>query len=38
LAEEALDEPPQRMLAEIRRRGVDPERAWIFKLGESRPW
>jgi N-acyl-phosphatidylethanolamine-hydrolysing phospholipase D len=38
LAEEALDEPPQRMLAEIRRRGVDPERAWIFKLGETRPW
>jgi N-acyl-phosphatidylethanolamine-hydrolysing phospholipase D len=38
LAEEPLDEPPQRMLAEIRRRGIDPARAWIFKLGETRSW
>jgi N-acyl-phosphatidylethanolamine-hydrolysing phospholipase D len=38
LAEEPLDEPPKRMLAEIRRRNVDPSRAWIFKLGETRPW
>jgi len=38
LAEEPLDEPPERLLAEIRRRGVDPARAWIFKLGETRPW
>ena len=38
LAEEPLDEPPQRMLAEIRRRGIDSERAWIFKLGETRRW
>jgi N-acyl-phosphatidylethanolamine-hydrolysing phospholipase D len=38
LAEEPLDEPPQRMLSEIRRRGIDSARAWIFKLGETRPW
>jgi N-acyl-phosphatidylethanolamine-hydrolysing phospholipase D len=31
LAEEPLDEPPLRMLAEIRRRGIDAERAWIFQ-------
>jgi N-acyl-phosphatidylethanolamine-hydrolysing phospholipase D len=38
LAEESLDEPPQRMLAEIRRRNIDPARAWVFKLGETRGW
>jgi hypothetical protein len=38
LADEPLDEPPGRMLAEVRRRGIDPSRAWIFKLGESRTW
>ena len=38
LAEEPLDEPPGRMLAEVRRRGIDPARAWILKLGETRRW
>ena len=38
LAEEPLDEPPGRLLAEIRRRGIDSERAWILKLGETRRW
>lgn len=38
LAEEPLDEPPVRMLAEARRRGVEPDRTWIFKLGETRRW
>lgn len=38
LAEEPLDEPPTRMLAEIRRRGIDPSRAWILKIGETRQW
>ena len=38
LAEEPLDEPPVRMLAEARRRGIDSERAWIIKLGETRRW
>jgi N-acyl-phosphatidylethanolamine-hydrolysing phospholipase D len=38
LADETLEEPPLRMLAEVRRRAIEPERAWIFKLGETRPW
>jgi N-acyl-phosphatidylethanolamine-hydrolysing phospholipase D len=38
LAEEPLGEPPQRMVAEARRRGIDPERAWVLKIGETRTW
>ena len=38
LAEEPLDEPPGRMLAEARRRGIDSDRAWILKIGETRRW
>ncbi|HUC98510.1 MAG TPA: MBL fold metallo-hydrolase [Candidatus Polarisedimenticolaceae bacterium] len=38
LAEEPLEEPPQRMLAEVTRRRIDRERAWIFKIGETRKW
>jgi L-ascorbate metabolism protein UlaG (beta-lactamase superfamily) len=38
LSEEPIDEPPARMLAETTRRGIDGERAWIFKLGETRRW
>jgi N-acyl-phosphatidylethanolamine-hydrolysing phospholipase D len=38
LAEEPLEEPPQRLLAEIRRRNIDPSRAWILKIGETRLW
>jgi N-acyl-phosphatidylethanolamine-hydrolysing phospholipase D len=38
LAEEPLDEPPRRMLAEIHRRGIDAGRAWILKIGETRRW
>ncbi len=38
LAEEPLDEPPVRMLAEIHRRGIGSDRAWIFKVGETRRW
>jgi len=38
LADEPLDEPPARMLAEIRRRHIDPSRAWILRLGETRQW
>ena len=38
LAEEPLDEPPRRMLGEINRRGIDRNRAWIFKIGETRQW
>ncbi len=38
LAEEPLDEPPVRMRAEFERRRLDPARAWILKIGETRPW
>ena len=38
LADEPLDEPPARMLADIARRGIDPSRAWILKIGETRTW
>jgi hypothetical protein len=38
LAEEPLDEPPRRMLAEAARRGIGADRAWVFKLGETRRW
>lgn len=38
LAEEPLDEPPARMLAEIQRRSIDPSRAWVLKIGETRSW
>ena len=38
LADEPLGEPPERMLAEARRRGFSPDRAWIFKIGEMRRW
>ncbi len=38
LAEEPLDEPPARMLAEAARRGLDPSRAWVLGIGETRRW
>ena len=38
LAEEPLHEPPERMRAEIQRRGIRPERAWILKIGETHRW
>jgi N-acyl-phosphatidylethanolamine-hydrolysing phospholipase D len=38
LAEEPLDEPPRRMLAEINRRNIDRSRAWILRIGETRHW
>ena len=38
LAEEPLDEPPTRMLAEAARRNLPPDNAWIVKLGETRRW
>ncbi len=38
LAEEPLDEPPRRMLAESHRRGIPGARAWILKIGETRGW
>jgi N-acyl-phosphatidylethanolamine-hydrolysing phospholipase D len=38
LAEEPLDEPPVRLRAEFARRQLDPARAWVFKIGETRAW
>jgi N-acyl-phosphatidylethanolamine-hydrolysing phospholipase D len=38
LADEPLDEPPTRMRAEVGRRGIDPARAWVLKIGETRAW
>jgi N-acyl-phosphatidylethanolamine-hydrolysing phospholipase D len=38
LTEEPLAEPPQRLEAEVRRMGVDPDNVWIFKDGETRGW
>ena len=38
LADEPIDEPPRRMLAETERRGIPADRAWILKHGETRGW
>jgi L-ascorbate metabolism protein UlaG (beta-lactamase superfamily) len=38
LAEEPLDEPPRRLLAEARRLGLDGDAVWVLKHGETRRW
>jgi L-ascorbate metabolism protein UlaG (beta-lactamase superfamily) len=38
LAEEPITDPPQRLEAEARRRGIEPERVWVFSPGETRSW
>jgi N-acyl-phosphatidylethanolamine-hydrolysing phospholipase D len=38
LADEPLEEPPQRLLHEARRVGLDLNRVWILKHGETRRW
>lgn len=38
LGYEPLDEPPRRLLAELRRREVDLERGWVLRMGETRRW
>ena len=38
LASEPLGEPPIRTEAEGRRLSLDPERIWILRHGETRPW
>jgi len=38
LAEEPFADPPRRLEAEARGRGVAPERVWVFRPGETRPW
>lgn len=36
LADEPLDEPPRRFLAEAARRSLGTDRAWVLSIGESR--
>jgi L-ascorbate metabolism protein UlaG (beta-lactamase superfamily) len=38
LAEEPLEEPPERLAREARRLGLDPQRIWLVKHGETRRW
>lgn len=38
LAEEPLDEPPERMLKEARQRKINLEHVWVLKRGETRHW
>ena len=38
LAEEPVEEPPARLRAEARRRGIEPDRIWVFQHGETRAW
>ena len=38
LADEPLDEPPQRFRREAERRGLGLDQAWILKIGETREW
>ncbi len=38
LGEEPLAEPPRHLEDAARRRGLDPDRVWILKHGETRKW
>jgi len=38
LTEEPIEEPPKRVEAEARRRGIDPDRLFLLKHGETRGW
>jgi L-ascorbate metabolism protein UlaG (beta-lactamase superfamily) len=38
LAEEPIEEPPQRLAAEAERRRLGADRVWILKHGETRAW
>jgi N-acyl-phosphatidylethanolamine-hydrolysing phospholipase D len=38
LAEEPLEEPPHRLLAEARRLGLNLDHIWVLKHGETRSW
>ncbi len=38
LTEEPLEEPLQRLEAEVKRLGLDPSRIWALKHGETRRW
>jgi N-acyl-phosphatidylethanolamine-hydrolysing phospholipase D len=38
LADEPPDDPPRRLDAEARRLGLPPDRVWVLRHGETRPW
>jgi L-ascorbate metabolism protein UlaG (beta-lactamase superfamily) len=38
LADEPLDDPPRRLDAEARRLKLGPDRIWLLRHGETRPW
>jgi L-ascorbate metabolism protein UlaG (beta-lactamase superfamily) len=38
LAEEPLEEPPQRLVAEARHLNLDLDRIWVLRHGQTRPW
>ena len=38
LADEPIGEPPKRLEAEARRLGLDADRVWVLKHGETRKW
>jgi L-ascorbate metabolism protein UlaG (beta-lactamase superfamily) len=38
LSDEPLDEPPRRLRAAVDRLGIEAERVWIFRHGETRAW
>ncbi len=38
LADEPIEEPPVRLQAEVRRRGLEPERLMLLRHGETRTW
>jgi N-acyl-phosphatidylethanolamine-hydrolysing phospholipase D len=38
LADEPLLEPPARLAVEARRLGLDDDRVWVLKHGETRRW
>jgi len=38
LAEEPLDEPPQRLVTEAKRLRLDLDRIWVLQHGQTRVW
>ena len=38
LTDEPVDEPPRRFRAAAREAGLGEERAWVLRLGETRPF
>jgi N-acyl-phosphatidylethanolamine-hydrolysing phospholipase D len=38
IADEPLDEPPRLLEAEALERGLEPNRVWVFRPGETRAW